>query len=102
MAKRKAKDTTSAFELDGEVLELDLDSLTFGEIEEVEIYFDCPVDQVRWDSGRGGLMAAYLAKKRKNPKTTLNDLRSLKISALKEVKPKRPTGKTPEQDGSPS
>lgn len=98
-----AKANTSArLELDGEVLELDMNTLTLGEIEEVEVYFDSPIDQVPWDSGRGGLILAYLAKRRRDPDTTLDDLRDVKVSALKEAKLERPTKKTPARGGTRS
>lgn len=94
----KKTDTVSRFELDDEVLEIDVADLTFGEMEEVEGYFDRGMGEIDWDSGRALLLVAYLAKKRKHPQTTLDDLRDLKISSLQKAKPKRPT-KTPAASG---
>jgi hypothetical protein len=84
------KDTTSRFELDGEVLEIDVADLTFGEIEYAETYFDAPFDDIDWNSGRGLLVIAFLAKKRKDPETTMADLRDVRLNQLKQVKKSRP------------
>jgi hypothetical protein len=84
------KDTVSRFELDGEVLEIDVADLTFGEIEFAETYFDQAFDYIEWQSGRGLLVIAYLAKKRIKPETTLDDFRDLKLSEIKKVKKTRP------------
>lgn len=98
----KKADSVSRFELDGEVLEIDIGTLSFGEIEFVETYFDRGMNQVDWDSGRGMLAIAALAKARKDRVPILramDDLRDVEVGALKEApKPKRPT-KTPETSG---
>lgn len=98
----KKADSLTRFELDGEVLELDLNDLTFGEIEILEEYFQCLVEDIPWGSTRSALMLAYLAKRRKDPTTTLDDLRDIKVSAFSEAKSKRPTKAAPEDSGSQS
>lgn len=101
MAKKKAPDTVARFELDGEVLEIDFDSLTFGEAEEVEVYFNCGLGEVDWTSARANLFLCYLAKKRKDTNASLDDVRDLPVSSLKEAKP-RPTKSGGESGGGQS
>lgn len=105
-AKPKEEETTGQFELDGEVLEFDLSTLTFGEAEELECYFGKSqariADDGDYESARGTLFIAYLAKKRLDPGTTLDDLRTLKISTLKEVEGERPTDSASATNGNRS
>lgn len=88
-AQAKQEETVARLELDGETLEFDLEDLTFGEVEFVERYFECVLDEVPWESARGGMIAAYLALKRSKPDTTLDDVREMKVNTLKE-KPSGP------------
>ncbi len=92
MATKSKKGKTAAntednagtrFEFDGEILEFDIESLTFGEVEFIEEYFGCPLDLVPWESGRGSLVGSYLALRRKGRDVSLDDLRKLKINVLK-------------------
>lgn len=98
----KKKDTVSRFELDGEVLEIDVAALTFGEMEFAETYFDLPFDDIDWNSARGLLVIAYLAKRRKSPETTLDDLRDIKLSDVKKAPATRPTKRQRKSSGSQS
>jgi len=105
MAKAKAKDGEgiSRFEIDGEVLEIDMEQLTLGEIEFVEVYFNVPFEAIDWESGRGVLMIASLAKARKRKITipaAMDTLRDVKVTGIKEAKADRPTEK-PESSGTP-
>jgi len=90
------------FELNGEVLEVNMKSLTFGEIEWLEMYFDRGLDEIPFGSGRGMLSLAFIAKKRQDPGTTLDDLREIEISSLKEAPKERPTKPQPENSGDQS
>lgn len=106
MAKSKSsKGKASRFELDGEVLEIDVNDLTFGEVEFCEQYFDRDFESVDWESGRGILVIAALAKARKDetpPEAALHELRDVKVNVLKKAaSPKRPT-KTAGDSGAPS
>lgn len=99
----KTKEPDFRFELGGEVLELSMDALTFGEVEFIESYFNAGLGEIDFNTGRGMLVVAYVAKQRIDPTVTLDDLRDVKVSSLKEApKPKRPTKAKPETAGSPS
>jgi len=102
-AKTKAptESATGRFELDGEILEFNLDELSFGEGEELETYFDQPVHEIDFESARGVLWIAYLALKRKHPDTTLDDVREMRLEALQKVDSVRPTEQASEQNGTP-
>lgn len=98
----KKADTVSRFELDGETLEIDIATLTFGEIEFVETYFNTSLEAIPWGSGKGVLVIAALAKARKAKlpiPVAMDDFRDIELGALKDApKPKRPT-KTPADSG---
>ena len=105
-AKPAEEENSGRFELDGEVLEFDLSTLTFGEAEELECYFGKSQARIAedgdYESARGTLFIAFLARKRLDPGTTLDDLRSLKISTLKEVEGERPTSSASATSGNQS
>jgi hypothetical protein len=100
-ARKKKQDTVSRFTIEGKPYEIDMDSLTWGEIEEVELYFDRPYDAIDFESARGAMMLAYLARKRKEPGYTLDKMRELPVDSVEATKPERPT-KPPAVAGSPS
>lgn len=84
--KKQAESDVTRFELDGQTLEFDIDTLTFGEVEFIEEYFGKSFDAIdAWDSGRGTLVLAYLALKRKNPTTDIDDVRDMQLNLLKSV-----------------
>jgi hypothetical protein len=101
-AKADKEGTITKFELDGKTLEFNLEDLTFGEVEFVEVYFNCPLDEVSWESARGGMVAAFLALKRDDPDIVLDDLRGMKVNTLKEVDTKRPTSTATDGSGDQS
>lgn len=102
MAQRKRKpDPAMRIEINGEAYEIDPQNLTWGEMAEVETYFDRSINEIDFESARGTLILAYLAMKRRKPQTTLAELEALPLEAIKEAKPERPT-KTPASAGDPS
>lgn len=98
----KVEETVARLELDGKTLEFDLNDLTFGEVEFVEVYFDCPMDEIPWESARGGMIAAFLALKRDDPKITLDDVRAMKVNTLRETGSDRPTSADTGDSGDPT
>lgn len=86
-AKKTAKvvepEGTATLTLDGEALELNIDELTFGEVEYIENYFDSSLEEVDLTSGRGVMVLAFLSLKKTDPEVTLDDVREKKISLLK-------------------
>lgn len=90
MAARK-KASVARFNIEGKTYEIDQDTLTWGEVEELEVYFDKSAEEVNLNSGRGAMFLAYLAKRRVEPNTTLDDLRALPVTAIEPAKPARPT-----------
>lgn len=91
MASKKKQDSVSRFTVEGKAYEIDASDLEWGEVEEVEIYFDCPITEVDFDSGRGVMFLAYLARRRKEPSFTLDKARKLKIVDIQGGAPERPT-----------
>ncbi len=87
----KKQETAVRIEIDGTSYEIDPAKLTWGELAEVETYFDRAIDEINFESARGTLILAYLAKKRKNPRTTLADIEGLGVEDIKEAVPDRPT-----------
>lgn len=73
----------ASLELDGQKLELNIDDLTFGEVEFIEEYFNCALEDVDLESGRGIMILAFLSLQRTNPDITLDEIRDKKISLLK-------------------
>lgn len=70
------------FKLDGEVIEITIGSLTFGEIEYIESYFDRSLSEIDLMAGRGIMLLAFTALKRKDPDFELDDLRSKQVNSL--------------------
>ena len=100
-----APSTVSAFNIKGKRYEIDVDpsKLTWGEIEDLEVYFDRPLEDVNLDSARATMFLAYLAKRRKDPTTTLDEIRALSVNQIEgEDAPKRPTGSPRAKSGKPA
>lgn len=90
--KKPEQDSVFRFILDGKAYEIDAEQLTFGEIEDLEVYFDAPYDEIELESGRGTMFMAFLAARRSNPKFTLDDIRKLPLKSLQAAeKTDRPT-----------
>jgi hypothetical protein len=103
-ARTKApQDTTSRFTLQGKGYEIDPSNLEWGEVEELELYFDCPIGDVDFEGMRAIMFIAYLARKRVEPTFSLDDMRKLKMSDLGEDEGPRPTeGSGDANSGTPS
>jgi hypothetical protein len=72
-----------------DVLSLQMDSLTVGEICEIEEIIDGPLDGMAKAGAKKGkliLAMAYVVKKRKNPEFTLEDAKNLRIEFKGKVK----------------
>jgi hypothetical protein len=76
------KQPDAFIEVDGEALTLDMETLTLGEAEELENLFGRPVGEEDLETARGTLYLTYLAMRRKNPKTTLDDIRKIEVRRL--------------------
>lgn len=76
-----------------EVLEfqVDIDDLTLGEIEEIEEAFDAKLEDIDLSRAKALVYLIYLTKRRKDPDYTLEQARSVKVSALPQPEPERPT-----------
>lgn len=68
--------------IDGEVFELDMDALNWGELEGMETFFGCSIEKVDLESARAVIYLAFLARKRVHPLTTLDDLRALPLGGI--------------------
>lgn len=90
-AKKKPEDTIVRFTLEGKTYEIDPVNLEWGEVEEMELYFDCPVGDIDFDTMRATMFLAYLARKRSEPAFTIEEMRRLKVSDLGEDDAPRPT-----------
>lgn len=85
------EDAVSRFLIEGKPYEIDAANLTWGEVEEVEMYFDCSFEDVDWNTGRGALILAYLAVKRTDENASLDYFRALPIDAIGRDETERPT-----------
>ena len=100
-AKAKAKgkpepeSTTHALDFDGEVIEIDFDSLTLGEVSEMEMQFEAPMGRIQQMAEEGYMSVitflAFMSKRRKKPSATLDDIGKVKLVSIKEVEVERPT-----------
>lgn len=97
----KTDDGVVRFKIDGSHYEIDVANLTWGEVEIVEEYFDKPFDAVNLESGRGTMILAHLARLRKNPSASLDELRALDLREIASEQAERPTS-VPAPAGSPS
>lgn len=71
--------------IDGTEYELDVESLTFGEVEAIEDATGKPFSDMDFDSAKAVMALALVAMRRKNPLTTLDDIRALPLSAIEPV-----------------
>lgn len=102
-AAAQPEDNTVRFKLEGKPYEIDPEHLEWGEIEELEVYFDCAYNDIDFESMRGVMFLAYLARKRKEPEFTLDEMRRLKLSDMEdEDDASRPTDSVPADGGSQS
>jgi hypothetical protein len=74
----------------GSEYSLDPESLTWGEIEEMERYFERSFEEIELASGRGAMFIAYLAKRRVDLTTTLDELRALPMTEIEVVEESLP------------
>ena len=102
MAAAKPKDSVSRFTIKGGSYEIDADRLTWGEMEEMETYFDAPIGDVELESARATMFLAYLAKRRTEPRTTLDEIRALEIGDIVAAAPERPTRRGAARSGTPA
>lgn len=83
MAARAAKTDAPTSEVGGDVLNLDIDSLTLDEIDAIETIIDGPLDDLAKPGARKAKMLkamAYVIKRREDPSFTVEDAGRLKIS----------------------
>lgn len=102
MATATKKEPEFRFELKGLVVEMNSEDLTFGEVEWIEDYLGVPLPAVDFGSFKAQWAIAFVAYKRKVPDASFDELRDMKLTALKEAKEKRPTKGEPETSGTPS
>lgn len=75
-------DTLVRFKIEGSEYELDLDDLEIGEVVEIEKFLDKPMTEIfneRWQASASvTVILAYVAKRRVEPLTTLDQVLALK------------------------
>ena len=79
------------FLIDGTEYTLDVDSLTFGEVEVIEDATGKGFGDLDFDSAKALMALALVAMRRKNPLATLDDIRALPLSAIQPVEEESPT-----------
>lgn len=80
---------------ESEYLNVAIDDLTVGEIDEIEEIIDASIDSVGQPGARKGkflLAIAYVIKRRDNPAFTLEDARNMKIKLDEKAKDSAPLG----------
>jgi hypothetical protein len=85
----------------GKAYEIDPSDLTWGEVEELEIFFGCVADDVDLESARGLLFLAWAAKHRTDSSFTLDQARALRVADI-EFGAVPPTVSEPAATGTPS
>lgn len=73
------------FQIDGKTYDLDVESLTFGEVEILEDETGKPFGDLDFDSAKALMVLAYLARRRKEPLFSLEEMRALPITAVQPV-----------------
>ena len=64
---------------------MNFDELTWGELELLEREFDKPLSEIDLESMRAVMVLAWIAKRRVEPQTTLDDIRNLPLTAVEVV-----------------
>ena len=75
------------FSVDGTECEIDLNDLEWGEMEEVEDYFNESINDVDLATAKAHMFLGYLARRRVDPKWTLEKTRKLRASQIVELDP---------------
>ena len=88
-------DSGITIKIDGEEFQIDLQDLTWGEAEEVEALIGGSIAE-NIESVKGVLALAFLAKRRKYPLCSLEELRALPMGAIEIVEG---SALPPTQDG---
>lgn len=77
-------DSLMTIKIDNEQFQIDMQDLTWGEAEEVEELIGGSIaDNI--ESVKGVLAIAFLARRRKHPLTTIDELRALPMGAIEIV-----------------
>ena len=84
-------DDVTRIKIDGVQYEIDGNDLTWGEVELLEKETGKPISQLDFESATTMLVLAWLAKRRKDPMCTLDDLRALPMNAIEAVEDANPT-----------
>jgi hypothetical protein len=84
-------DDVTRIKIDGVEYEIDGNDLTWGEVELLEKETGKPISQLDFESATTMLVLAWLAKRRKDPLCSLDDLRALPMSAIEAVEDANPT-----------
>lgn len=82
-------DSLITIQIDGEQFQIDMQDLTWGEAEEIEEMIGGNLAD-NMESVKGVIALAYLAKKRKNPLTSIEELRALPLGAIEIVENEGP------------
>ena len=73
------------FSIEGKEYSLDVDSLTFGEVELIEDATGKAFGELDFDSAKSLMALAWVARRRVEPLCSLDDMRALPISAVQPV-----------------
>lgn len=77
-------DSLITIRVDADQFQIDLQDLTWGEAEELETIIGGSLAE-NMESVKGVIALAFMAKKRKHPLTTIDELRALPMSAIEIV-----------------
>lgn len=100
-AKPVEESSVVRFKLEGKSYEIDPQHLRWGEIEELEVYFDKAYDDIDFESMRAVMFLAFLARKRSEPAFTIEAMRLLELSDLEDDTTPRPTDSGDADTGTP-
>ena len=83
--------TTTKIRIQGVEYEIDPSDLTWGEMETLEQETGKPIGKMDTESATTLLVLAWLARRRKEPLVTLDDMRALPMDAIEVVDEPDPT-----------
>lgn len=79
------------FSIEGKTYSLEVDSLTFGEVELIEDATGKAFGELDFESAKSLMALAWVARRRVEPLCTLDDMRALPVSSVQPVDEPDPT-----------
>lgn len=82
---------TLRIRIDGNVFPFSMDTMTWGELAEIETIIGGPIDEVNLESAKGIVALAYVIARRHNELVTIDSIKALPMGAIELVDTPDPT-----------